>query len=87
MNPGGSLQLVSRVLSKTSMTKDSSEEQTERTAIRVNNVKCTEEVQSQAEPITLGDLEAIGREGRQEEMVVAPDITDYKGKVFSCSLY
>lgn len=83
MNPGGSLQLVSRVLSKTSINKDSSEEQVERAAIKINNVKSTEEVPGQVEAITLGGLEVAGTEGRQEEMVVAPDITSFEGTVLS----
>lgn len=78
MNPGGSLQLVSRVLSKTSITKDLIEEQVERAPIKINNLKSTEEVPGQAEAATVGGMQAVGMEERQEEMVVAPDITSFE---------
>lgn len=87
MNPGGSLQLVSRVLSKTSITKDLTEEQVERAAIKINNLKSTEEVPGQAEAATVGGMAAVGMEERQEEMVVAPDITSFEGTILCNSLF
>lgn len=87
MNPAGSLQLVSRVLSKTSITKDLTEDHVERASIKINNLKSTEEVPGQTEAGTMGGMEAVEMEERQEEMVVAPDITSFEGTILCYSLF
>ena len=81
MNPGGSLQLVSRVLSKTSMPKDSMEDQAERTAIKTSNIKNNQETSTHIETLSVEGIQAAGTEGSQEEMVVAPDISSFEGIV------
>lgn len=81
MNPGGSLQLVSRVLSKTPMPKDSTEDQAERGAIKTTNIKNTQEASGHVEGLSLGGMQVAGTEGSQEKMVVAPDISSFEGTV------
>ncbi|KAK8390818.1 hypothetical protein O3P69_010495 [Scylla paramamosain] len=82
MNPSGSLQLVSRVLSKSSMSKDATEDQAEKTVIKTNTMKDSQETSPQVETLSLGSMQAEGTEGSQEEMVVAPDISSFEETQF-----
>ncbi|XP_069959818.1 uncharacterized protein [Cherax quadricarinatus] len=80
MNPCGSLQLVSRVLSKSTSSRDSVEEPVERATIKINNMKQDDRrSQTQLQSLTLHeDIKSSQCEFNQEEMVVAPDISDFQ---------
>lgn len=62
------------------MSKDATEDLAEKTVIKTNTMKDTQET-SQVETISLGSMQAEGTEGSQEEMVVAPDISSFEGRV------
>ncbi|XP_071545460.1 uncharacterized protein [Panulirus ornatus] len=81
MNPCGSLQLVSRVLSKSTSSRDSLDEPVERATIKINNMKDDDHrTQAQLESLTLRgeDIQTSESETNQEEMVVAPDIPGFE---------
>ncbi|KAG7154599.1 Myoneurin-like 5 [Homarus americanus] len=83
MNPCGSLQLVSRVLSKSSSSRDSLDEPVERATIRINNMKEDDHrTQSQLESLTLRgeEIQTSEPDINLEEMVVAPDILGFEEK-------
>ncbi|KAG0719878.1 Zinc finger and BTB domain-containing protein 17 [Chionoecetes opilio] len=82
MNPSGSLQLVSRVLSKTAMPKeDATEDQTQRTVIKTSDGRESQESCAQVEAMSYEGMQAAGTEASEEEMVVAPDISSFEGTV------
>nr|XP_045598030.1 zinc finger and BTB domain-containing protein 14-like [Procambarus clarkii] len=81
MNPCGSLQLVSRVLSKSTSCRDSLDEPVERATIKINNTKDDDyRSQAQLESLILQgeDVKSSELEMNQEEMVVAPDIPGFE---------